>query len=106
MGENEVLQPAYSSSETTRIRDIEEKQRLLKERVLLIGQNLIELKERVREEAVESKKAFEALRQEVERLKQATQHLKESVEEKADRAGLELLERQLKLNMAVKNALA
>ncbi|MEK6848619.1 MAG: hypothetical protein AABX65_03220, partial [Nanoarchaeota archaeon] len=70
------------------------------------GQNLIELKERVREEAVESKKAFEALRQEVERLKQATQHLKESVEEKADRAGLELLERQLKLNMAVKNALA
>ena len=39
-----------------KIRDLEEKQRILKDRILLIGQNLIETKEKTSEDILEIKK--------------------------------------------------
>ncbi len=52
----------------TRIRDLEEKQRILKDRVLLIGQNLIEMKEKNTEDLLEIKKEIEIMKQSLERL--------------------------------------
>ena len=45
-GEQDFITPLLSEF-NTKLRDIEEKQRLLKERVLLIGQNLVESKETI-----------------------------------------------------------
>jgi len=42
-----------------RIRNLEEKQRILKDRLLLIGQNLIEMRERSNERTLEIKKDIE-----------------------------------------------
>ena len=41
------------------LRDIEEKQRILKDRLILIGQNLIEVKEQTEKEILELKKEFD-----------------------------------------------
>jgi len=46
----------------TKIRDIEEKQRVLKDRILLIGQNLIDTKERNDEKILGMKKDIEIIK--------------------------------------------
>ena len=51
-----------------RIRNLEEKQRILKERLLLIGKNLIEMRERTNEKTLEIKKDIEILKQNMERM--------------------------------------
>ncbi|MEK6758070.1 MAG: hypothetical protein AABX88_02985, partial [Nanoarchaeota archaeon] len=43
----------------TKVRDLEEKQRILKDRLLLIGQNLIDFKEQTNENLLEIKQNFE-----------------------------------------------
>ena len=40
----------YFNDATLRIRELEEKQRILKDRLLLIGENLIETREKVNED--------------------------------------------------------
>jgi len=65
-------QPDYLGQELgglhTKMRDLEEKQRILKDRVLLIGQNLIEMKEKNTEDLLEMKKGIEIMKQSLERL--------------------------------------
>ena len=65
-------QPDYLGQEFggihTKMRDLEEKQRILKERVLLIGQNLIEMKEKSNEDLLEIKNVIEVMKQNLERL--------------------------------------
>ena len=46
MAEEYDYKDQYYSNFLTKIRDIEEKQRILKDRLLLIGENLVELKEK------------------------------------------------------------
>ena len=46
MGENDSQTDFYFQDQNTAIRDLGEKQRILKDRLILIGQNLIELKEK------------------------------------------------------------
>ena len=64
-------QPDYLGQEFggmhTKIRDAEEKQRILKNRVLLIGQNLIEMKEKNTEDLLKIKKEIEIMKQSLER---------------------------------------
>jgi len=65
-------QPDYLGQEFTgihtKVRDVEEKQRILKDRVLLIGQNLIEMREKSTEDSLEIKKEIEIIKQKLERL--------------------------------------
>ncbi len=53
---------------SVKIRDLEEKQRILKNRLLLIGQNLIEVKEKTSEDLLGIKKDIEILKQNMERM--------------------------------------
>jgi len=51
-----------------RIRDLEERQRILKDRLLLIGQNLLETKEKTSQSILEIKKDLEIIKQNIERM--------------------------------------
>ena len=53
---------------TVKIREIEEKQRILKDKLLLIGENLVELKERHDNKIIEIKKDLELVKKNMERL--------------------------------------
>ena len=66
-GETEYAGPAFGGV-SIKIRDLEEKQRILKDRLLLIGQNLIEIKEKNNEDLLEIKKNIEIINRNVERL--------------------------------------
>jgi len=50
------------------IRDVEEKQRILKDRILLIGKNLIEIREKKNKEILEIKKELEIIKQDLKRM--------------------------------------
>ena len=79
------------------ISDLEEKQRLLKERILLIGQTLI--KERTETFSVlrEMKKSFIKLGEDVIRLKEVVSKISELLDTTAKKEELLILQRQFDL---------
>ena len=68
---------ALLSEFNTKLRDIEERQRLIKDRVLLIGENLVEGKEESTQEIAELKVKTKGIEQEIQRLKARIIHGKE-----------------------------
>ena len=74
MAEAYVQQP-FSSDLSSRIRDNEEKQRLLKDRILLIGQSLIDERERTFKELQELKKTIVSIKEENDRIKELMQRV-------------------------------
>jgi len=97
----EELYQDYASSLfgefNTKLRDIEEKQKLLKERVLLIGQNLVETKENIERGLVELKLAIEEMKREQEKIKNTVIRLSEELDKKARKSEIELLQKQAKM---------
>jgi hypothetical protein len=51
-----------------KLRDLEERQRILRERLLLVGQNLIEIREKTSEDILEIRKDLELMKKNMERL--------------------------------------
>ena len=92
----------------TKLRDLEEKQRLLKERVLLIGKNLVELKDEFDKVATELKTDSEIEKTELEKIKSTIRRTLEELDNKARKTELEILERQIRifqpLSLLEKNA--
>ncbi len=87
-------QAQYFSDINTRLRDIEEKQRLLKDRTLLIGQNLIGEKEKTFEDIQELKKSALILKEENIKMKEFIQRMGEQISELARKEELMILQRQ------------
>lgn len=81
----------------TILRDLEEKNRLLKDRTLLIGENLIESKEEILEEIRELKNKTKELEQEIIRLKSILESLMEEIDNFARKSQLDIMERQLEM---------
>jgi len=94
-------QPDYAaallSEFNTKLQDMEEKQRLLKDRVLLIGENLLESKEENSREITELKISTAQMKQDVERIKETLARLADELENKARRQELEMIRKQLKM---------
>lgn len=84
----------YFSDVNTRLRDLEEKQKLLKDRTLLIGQNLIEEKESTFTDLQELKKELLLLKQENLKMKEFIQRMAEQMSELARKEELMILQRQ------------
>lgn len=78
----------------TRLKDLEEKQRLLKDRVLLIGQNLVEERAKTFNEIQEMKKEIFILKEENLRMKEFMQRLSEKSSQLARKEELMILQRQ------------
>jgi len=85
------------SSINTKLRDIEEKQSIIKDRVILIGTNLISEKDRVDEELIEIKKNLADITNDLKRLKLMLGGVIETNNNFAKRTELEILERQFKM---------
>lgn len=88
---------ALLSEFNTKLRDIEERQRLIKDRVLLIGENLVDSREESSAEISELKVKIENLEKELERLKDTLSSLIEEIQNLARKSEVEILERQFKM---------
>ena len=87
----------YFTEISTKIRDLEDKQRIIKDRVLLIGQNLIEMKKEVHSAFLNIKKEIEALKMDVERLKSFFETASGEFSKFAKKEELEILSKQAKM---------
>ena len=94
MAEEYPTAQQYSSEVNTRLRDLEEKQRLLKDRTLLIGQNLVEDREATFKDLQELKKVVMQLKEENLRMKEFIQRIAEQISELARKEELMILQRQ------------
>ena len=91
------LETSLFSDINTRIRDVEEKQRLLKDRVLLIGKNLVEEREKTIKDIQEMKKSIFKLEKENSSLKDVLQRIIEQIDNTARKEELNILQRQFDL---------
>lgn len=81
----------------TKIRDLEEKQRMLKDRLVLIGENLLEMKEKNNEDMIEIKKDLERIHQVLERLKSFIETASAEFPKFAKKEDVEILAKQAKM---------
>lgn len=95
--EGEDYENTYFNEINAKVRDLEEKQRILKDRILLIGQNLIEFKEDFRKTFLELKKEVEIMKQDSERSKSFLQTASSEFSKFARKEDLEVLKRQAKM---------
>lgn len=80
-----------------KLRDIEEKQSLIKDRILLIGENLISEKKDLEEELMQLKMQMKKLEEENYKIKSAIQRLVDSQDSLARKSEVQILERQFKM---------
>lgn len=79
------------------IRDLEERQKILKDRLILIGQNLVDFRERNEDELIELKKEIENLRIGFERIKDFLETISGEMNKFARKDDLEILKKQAKM---------
>lgn len=87
----------YLTDVNIKLRDIEEKQNLIKDRIILIGENLISEKEETEQDIVGLKTQMKNLENEIKKIKLAIQQLIESQENFARKGELAILENQAKM---------
>ena len=87
----------YFTEISTKVRDLEEKQRIIKDRILLIGQNLIEMKEDVHMTLLDLKKNIEIMKRDIERLKSFFETASGEFSKFAKKEDLEILSKQAKM---------
>ncbi len=80
-----------------RIRDLEEKQRVLRDRLLLIGENLVETKEETNEKILEMKKDIQKLKQTLERALSFLESFSSEISNFARKEDLQILAKQAKM---------
>jgi len=88
---------AYFADFGTRLNEIEEKQRLLKSRTLLIGENLISTKEDFLKLESQFKKQLREMSSEIESIKQLITRMINEMSNFARKPEIEILERQMKM---------
>jgi hypothetical protein len=90
-------QDQYQGSDfQVRLRDIDERNRLIRERVLLLGKNLISSKQETEDELEKLKRENMALRSDLDKIKRATNSLITQFNKFVKREELMLVERMLK----------
>ena len=81
----------------TRLNEIEEKQRLLRDRTLLIGENLISTKEDIEKHNLELKKQLKTIEDELKTLKQLNKRITNEISNFARKSELKILQNQFKM---------
>ncbi len=81
----------------TKLRDLEEKYRILKDRTLLIGQNLIDMKENSDKKMLETKKDIQVIKENMQRLVSFIETASEEFSKFAKKEDLEILYKQAKM---------
>ena len=86
-----------SSEMNSKMRDIEEKQRVPRDRLLLIGQNLVEIKDNTNKKILEIKKDVEVIKQNMERMSSFLETVSNEFSRFAKKEDLEILTKQAKM---------
>ena len=94
--EGNYINPGFSEG-TLKIRSLEEKQNILKDRLLLIGQNLLEIKEKNLQENLEIKKQVQLIKQELEKIKTFLSTISNEFSKFARKEDLEILQKQARM---------
>jgi len=81
----------------TKIRDLAEKQRVQKDRLMLLGQNLIDTKEKTSEKVLEMKKDIEILKGSMEKISSFLESVSAQLSRFAKKEDLEILAKQAKM---------
>ncbi len=81
----------------TRLNETEEKQRLIKDRILLIGENLISTKEELDDDTIEFKSQIKKIDFELQSLRKLAKRITNELNNFARKSELEILNRQLKM---------
>lgn len=98
-----MVEEQYDSDATilsdinVRLRDIEEKQNLIKDRVLLIGENLISEKEETTQEVIELKTKIFNLEEEVRRIKLTMERIIDDSNNFVRKNEFQILQRQFEM---------
>ena len=87
----------FFSDVNTRIRDLEDKQRILKDRMVLVGESLIKEREKSFEDIQELKKVVLVLKEDIENLKDMIKRIIEKLDKTARGEDLLILQRQFDL---------
>jgi predicted nucleic acid-binding Zn-ribbon protein len=87
----------FLTGTNTKLRDLEGKQRMLKDRILLIGQNLVEMREKTEEDVLEIKKDLETMKTNMERLISFLETASAEFSKFAKKEDLEILSKQAKM---------
>lgn len=90
-------QPFQNPDLSSKIRDLEEKIRLLKDRILLIGQSLIEERDKNFKEIQEMKKSSIKIAEDNKRLKELMERVTEQLNNTIRKEELLILQKQLDL---------
>jgi len=85
-----------------KLRDLEEKQRLTKDRLLLISQNLLEIKEKNMQEILGIKKDLQIMKQNMNRLMNFIETASSEFSKFAKKEDLEILSKQAKMFQPLK----
>ncbi len=102
MGEQEDYAGQFSPDINSKMRDIEEKQRVLRDRLLLIGQNLVEMKDSTNQRILEIKKDVEIIKQSIERMTSFLETVSNEFSRFAKKEDLEILIKQAKMFQPLK----
>jgi hypothetical protein len=79
------------------LRDLEEKQRIMKDRILLIGKNLIEIREKNNKDILEIRKELEILKNDMNRMINFLKTASSEFSKFARKEDLEILAKQAKM---------
>ena len=80
-----------------KIKDLEEKQNILRDRILLIGQNLVDMKEDDNKKIIEIKKDLENLKEDMRRIRAFIELVSSELSKFARREDLDVLTKQAKM---------
>ena len=95
-------QQQYSTAEdysdiSVKLRDLEEKQSIIKDRVLLIGENLVSEKEDVDKQIIELKSKISVQEEEIRRMKLTMQMMIDNMNNLTRKNEFEILKRQFEM---------
>jgi len=94
---NPQMNYSAQTSGGMKFRDLEEKQRILKDRILLIGKNLVEIREKNNQETLELKKELEIIKQDVKRMVGFLESVSGEFSRFARKDELQILSKQAKM---------
>lgn len=92
----------YYNDAAGRLKDVEEKQRLLRDKILLIGRNVVEDRESIMQEIEEMKKLLAKTREENIKIQDFLKKVADQLSESVRKEELMMLQRQLDLFMTAR----
>ncbi len=93
--EEESDNEEYYSEINWKLRDLEDKENLVRDRVLLIGKNLVDIREKTKDEINDLKRQVESLDKEVKKVKEVMENVMEYLGEFARKEEVEMIARKM-----------